>query len=115
MLSPAPLAVGLAALLLAAAASAQTEQSGGALRPDQACFDVDHYELVLAVVPDRKLIAGSLTMTATTQRSTDLVALDLDGRFKVHRVTVGVLRKATHEDGRIRIRCPGPSELPARS
>ncbi len=110
MSSPESLAAGLAAcLFLAAPASAQTEQSGGALRPDQACFDVDHYELVLAVVPDRKLIAGSLTMTATVQRPTKLIALDLDGRFKVHRVTVGeAVTDATHEEGRLRIPLPGP-------
>ncbi len=52
-------------LLTAAPLAAQAAKgSGGVLIPEQAAFDVQHYELRLAVDPKTRQIDGSLTMTA---------------------------------------------------
>ncbi|HIG86593.1 MAG TPA: M1 family peptidase [Planctomycetes bacterium] len=85
----------------------QTENSGGPLRADQACFDVQHYELILVVVPESKKIGASLTMTARMEEASDKISLDLDSRFTVRRVTVGGVEvEASHKDGRIEIPLP---------
>ncbi len=85
----------------------QTENSGGPLRADQACFDVQHYELILVVVPESKKIGASLTMTARMGEASDKISLDLDSRFTVRRVTVGGVEvEASHKEGRIEIPMP---------
>lgn len=95
---------GLTVLSSAPLLALQTENSGGALRPDQACFDVQHYDLVLVVVPDSKKIGGSLTMTARMEKASEEISLDLDSRLTVRRVTVaGVEVEAIHTEGRITI------------
>lgn len=90
-----------------AALAAQTNNSGGALRPDQACFDVQHYELIMVVVPESKKIGASLTMTADMVQASEVISLDLDSQLTVRRVTVGgKVVEATHEAGRIQIPLP---------
>lgn len=85
----------------------QTEDSGGPLRADQACFDVQHYELILVVVPESKKIGASLTMTARMGEASKQISLDLDSRFTVRRVTVGGAEvEASHKEGRIEIPMP---------
>jgi len=97
----------------ARAPDAPGNASGGELIPEQACYDVEHYALRLALDPDDETIAGSLTMRATVTAPTDRIVLDLDQRLAVGDVTVdGTGVDATHADGRIRIplgrrRAPG--------
>lgn len=94
-------------LLLTAGAVAQRNVSGGTPIPEQSCYDVSHYRLVLAVEPKAKSIAGSLTMTARALNATKRIALDLDEAFKVTKVLVGD-REAEfeHKDLRVWIDLP---------
>jgi aminopeptidase N len=91
---------------LVAAAAAQTPRnvSGGPLRPEQACYDVLHYELRLAVDPARKRIDGTLAMRARAVASAKVLELDLDRALQVTAVAVdGVAVPVQHADGRIRV------------
>lgn len=97
----------LALLVGSPAIALQTENSGGTLRGDQACFDVLHYELIMVVVPDSKKIGASLTMTARMVESSETISLDLDSCLTVRRVTVGGVEvESSHEKGRIGIPLP---------
>lgn len=97
----------LSALASAPLLALQTEDSGGPLRADQACFDVQHYELILVVVPESKKIGASLTMTARMGEASKQISLDLDSCFTVRRVTVGGVEvEASHKEGRIEIPLP---------
>lgn len=92
--------------VLGVAISAQEARnaSGGALRPEQACFDVQHYDLRLEIHPDDKRIEGSLGMKALVVETTDLIILDLDQRLDVSSVEVaGRKVEHGHGDGMIRI------------
>ena len=81
--------------------------SGGALKPEQACFDVQHYDLTLSVDPAERSIDGTLLMKAKVVSPTSLVALDLDGRLTVHAVTSGEQKlDFAHERGQITIVLP---------
>lgn len=78
--------------------------SGGALRPDQACFDVQHYRLELAVDPAQQSIAGSLTMTAKATSDVAKLSLDLDNHLIVSSLEVdGKAATFEHKHGRIQI------------
>lgn len=81
--------------------------SGGELIPEQACFDVRHYDLRLNVDPKKRTIDGSLEMKARATADTKLVVLDLDMALKVDRVSCGERElRFQHADGRIRIPLP---------
>ncbi len=78
----------LAALCLAAcsrgpAPPAQPYDTGGPLPPEQAAYDVLHYELALAVDPARRWIEGEVTVRARALDDLDRLVLDLDPRFEV--------------------------------
>ena len=76
--------------------------SGGPLLDEQACFDVQHYDLAIKVQPDTHRIDGVLTMRAKALASCASIALDLDGALGVTAVTVdGAPADFRHEDGRI--------------
>lgn len=62
--------------------------SGGPLRPDQACYDVLHYTLQIAVDPAAKAIDGTLTMDARWLAASPELALDLDPALAVRKVTL---------------------------
>jgi len=80
------------------------QASGGELVPEQACYDVRHYDLSLTVDPEHKRIAGSLAMTAVATAPGDAILLDLDETFTVHAVQVaGKAVAAAREGGRIRV------------
>ena len=81
-----------AALLAACQTSSATvgtevlNTSGGPLMEEQACFDVQHYGLVLEVSPESKMVEGSLTMTAKVLQPSREIALHLDRAFTVREV-----------------------------
>lgn len=81
---------------------AKRNVSGGPLREDQACYDVQHYALELRVDPSEKSIAGELEMRALATKAITSFALDLVQEFTVASVTIaGEAVPFTHEHGRI--------------
>ncbi|MFT5291254.1 MAG: aminopeptidase N [Planctomycetota bacterium] len=95
-------------LLLAGLASLlpldDSETSGRPLPPEQACFDVQYYDLSVKVDPEEQRIDGTLRMQALLlSRTADLV-LDLNQRLAVESVLVdGEAATFEHEGGEIRI------------
>jgi aminopeptidase N len=88
----------------AAAGEPARNVSGGVLIPEQACYDVRHYELRLRVDPERESIAGELTMRAVATAASDTVVLDLDHALAVERVEfAGKPVSAVREHNRIRV------------
>ena len=83
--------------------------SGGPLQPEQACFDVQHYELRLAVDPEQRSIEGRLVMTAQITKATKKIFLDLDSQhLDVKSVSCMEVEEAesvpfVHESGKIQI------------
>jgi aminopeptidase N len=81
--------IGLLTLLLACLSSpacAQTNDpydSGGVMLPEQAAYDVQSYDLDLAVDPVKQSISGSLTVMADVATPLSWFVLDLDPRFEV--------------------------------
>ena len=63
--------------------SRQPYDSGGPVRPEQAAFDVLHYDLSLRIEPERRFITGELAMRALALEPLDRVLLDLDPVFEV--------------------------------
>jgi aminopeptidase N len=99
----------LVCFALPALAQSEPLTSGRPLPPEQACFDVLHYRLDVRVDPEKQLIDGRLTMTATLLEETDALVLDLDDRLEVHRVSFGTgdpdgaRARFKHKNGEIRI------------
>ncbi len=84
------------------AAQAPRNVSGGVLIPEQACYDVKHYDLTLAVDPAAHSIEGTVTMRATITGPADKLALDLDPALTVRGVKLeGKPVSFVHENGRI--------------
>jgi aminopeptidase N len=108
----------LLALLLVCAAPAQRPEpagprnvSGGVLIAEQGCFDVQHYDLTLAVDPKAQTIEGTLAMAALATGDCARIALDLDAALTTRAVRVdGKATRFEHRDGRIWIE---PSPPPA--
>ena len=65
--------------------TAQTDvyDSGGALMPEQAAFDVTFYDLSLRIDPTQKSIEGTLKMKAKIVHPTALVVLNLDSLLDI--------------------------------
>lgn len=85
--------------------------SGGPLNPLQAACDIRHYEIDLAIHPDRKSIAGSSIVSITTLGRIDTLLLDFDSRLEVQAVQLnqnhvwkGV--QYTHVNGQLRVVLP---------
>ncbi|MFK7740941.1 MAG: M1 family metallopeptidase [Planctomycetota bacterium] len=78
--------------------------SGGVLQPDQACYDVRHYQLRIEVLPSTQSIEGTLTMTADALADIDAFALDLDNLLTVRSVRInGVASQFQHRNRRVAI------------
>lgn len=87
----------LLAVVVVPLAAQERNVSGGPLRPDQACYDVQRYALRVHVDPAQKRIDGVLTMQARRVAEGARIALDLDpslaiGSVKVDGVPVEVER-----------------------
>ena len=83
-LLPLPLAIALFAS--PGSALQELNASGGELIPEQACFDVQRYDLKLRVDPTAKSIEGTLSMTAIAVAEIERFALDLDDHLEVEDV-----------------------------
>lgn len=57
--------------------------SGGPLMPEQAAYDVEHYDLSLQIFPDKKSIEGKVVVSARLVDDLDWLVLDLDPVLKV--------------------------------
>ncbi|HEX5052126.1 MAG TPA: M1 family metallopeptidase [Planctomycetota bacterium] len=95
-----------AALLLVSAAPAQIGNvSGGVLIPEEACYDVLHYDLALTVDPAQKTIEGTLAMRAKVVAPCPVFVLDLDSALTVRAVRLdGGAVPFDREPGRVRVR-----------
>ncbi len=63
--------------------SKQDNTSGGVLLPEEAAYDVRHYDLTLELDPEERSIEGRLVMTATLLEETDAIVFDLDERLEI--------------------------------
>lgn len=86
-------------------------QSGGVLMPEQAAYDVKHYDLDLRVNPQEQSIKGVLTVRAEIVKPIDKFVLDLDTPLAVESVALitGKKReslKFERREGRIWIAFP---------
>ena len=66
--------------------------SGGPLLPEQAAYDIHHYDLSLAIHPEDSSIEGKVVISATMVLPADRIALNLDTLLDVHIVA----QKFTH-------------------
>lgn len=76
-------------VLLLANLPLQEPISGGALKLEQAAYDVQSYEISIKVDPVRKTLAGTTIMEAKTAIPTASILLDLDAPYAVSKVTDG--------------------------
>ncbi|HEY0657886.1 MAG TPA: M1 family metallopeptidase, partial [Pyrinomonadaceae bacterium] len=67
--------------------------SGGVLMPEQAAYDVKHYDLDLRINPDAQSIKGVLTVKAQIVKPIDKLVLDLDMPLTVESVALVSGRK----------------------
>ncbi len=88
-------------LILAASIFAQRDlgarptDSGGVLMPEQAAYDVKHYDLAVTPNIEEQSIKGVLTATATIVKPLDKFVLDLDYPFTVESATLVDGKKET--------------------
>lgn len=86
-------------------------ETGGPLKPEQATFDVQTYDVSVTADPKTKSIKGTTVMTAKVVKPTDVILLDLDTPYTVERVygqggDRQVALKYEREGGKIRIHFP---------
>ncbi|HSK72615.1 MAG TPA: M1 family metallopeptidase [Pyrinomonadaceae bacterium] len=104
-------------LLLSVSVFAQRElgvratESGGVLMPEQAAYDVRHYDLDLRVNPQEQTIQGVLMAKARIVKPIDKFVLDLDAPLTVESVALVEGKKQTplkfeRKDGQIWIDFP---------
>lgn len=62
--------------------------SGGPLSPEQAAYDVNYYNLDLAIDPVAKTISGSLLCRVEIVNQIDKIVLDLDDNFTVDSILI---------------------------
>jgi len=71
------------------------QDSGGALLPEQAAYDVTHYDLEVTVEPTQERIEGRLTVRAVVQEPLEVLVLNLDRRLSVTDVWADGMRDQT--------------------
>lgn len=86
-------------------------ETGGPLKPEQAAFDVQTYDVSVTADPKTKSIKGTTVMTAKVVHPTSVIVLDLDTPYTVERVfgqggDRQVALKYEREGGKIRIHFP---------
>lgn len=90
---------------------ARPTETGGPLKPEQAAFDVQAYDISIAADPKTKTIKGTTVMTARVVNPTDVILLDLDTPYTVESVygegkDKQLSLKFEREGGTIRIHFP---------
>lgn len=73
----------LCATALSGCSKAPAQDSGGALPPEQAAYDVSYYDLAVSVYPWQERIKGQLNVHAVVEKSLEVLVLDLDRRLSV--------------------------------
>jgi aminopeptidase N len=68
---------------LGGCASTSGQDSGGELLPEQAAYDVLHYDLAVTVAPARQRIEGTLEVAAVVEEPLENLVLNLDRRLSV--------------------------------
>jgi aminopeptidase N len=63
--------------------------SGGKILPEQAAYDVLHYDLALSVFPEKREIEGTVTVTARILSPIRYLILDLDDPLRVKKASSG--------------------------
>ena len=102
----------LALLVFCASVAAQKQSSGGPLLPEQAAFDVLHYDLELAVDPGERRIDGSLEARVRVLSAMEELVLHLDQALEVRGCRRNDESLAfVHEEGLLRIALGGSVEL----
>jgi aminopeptidase N len=87
--------VPIALLLLAASTFSQRTlgnrptATGGPLKFEQAAYDVQDYDISVAVDPATKMITGTTVMTARTVIPTNVIVVDLDLPYTISKLTEG--------------------------
>lgn len=80
----------------------------GSLSPEQAAFDVLHYDLALEVKPEEREIHGALTVTFEAVEDLPVLVLDLDSRLTVTEVKADESMAFQQRDGRLFAEFPQP-------
>ncbi len=70
---------------LAGCSSTSAQDSGGPLSPEQAAYDVLHYDLDVTVAPARERIDGEVAVRAVVEDTLGVLVLNLDRRLSVRR------------------------------
>ena len=68
---------------LGGCSSTSAQDSGGPLPPEQAAYDVFHYDLDVAVDPARERIEGTVDVRAVVEEPLEVLVLNLDRRLSV--------------------------------
>jgi aminopeptidase N len=71
------------AALISGCTAAPAQDSGGPLLPEQAAYDVTHYDLAVAVDPAQRRIDGEVTVHAVVEDRLEHLVLNLDRRLAV--------------------------------
>lgn len=79
----------LTSAVLLALTAAQGHASGGALKLEQAAYDVLNYDIAIRVDPAKKTLSGTTIMEAKTVIPTGTILLDLDDPYTVASVSEG--------------------------
>lgn len=86
-----------------------SQDSGGKLIPEQACYDVKFYEVDLTIIPTEKAIGGTVSITARATQNFRYMILDLDQNLNLDLIEwlngSGNLIYF-HEQGKIKISFP---------
>lgn len=92
--------------------SEQTKRSGGPIDPDQAKLSLDHADLAIETMPDKKALEGTATLSFTARGDLTQLVLDLDPRYTVHEVTINGTKvpasAVSNPQGKLRIALPTP-------
>ncbi len=87
-----------------------SQDSGGKLIPEQACYDVIFYNLDISIAPDDQVIAGKVLMRGEAKEDFSKIVVDLDNVFNVEsvkQINGGETELAfQHESGKIQITFP---------
>ncbi len=79
---------GAASVLAQRDLGARPTDSGGVLMPEQAAYDVKHYDLAVKVDVENQSISGALTATVLIVKPLDVFVLDLDYPYTVESVVM---------------------------
>lgn len=84
-----PLLTTLAILAAVPIYADQDVASGGVLKPEQAVYDVQSYDISIRIDPTTRSISGTTVMKAKATSPTNVILLDLDEAFAISTVTDG--------------------------